>query len=241
MSRVLKRICKIGAAIASGLVLAIGFADLANASIVLENPWNPAALDEGAFSQSSQQLAGKFVLGAAAIVDRATWYGTMFSPDPLDTGDTWDFNLIFYADGGGLPGAVLANIPVTASVIDTGVNVDDERAYQFDASFGAIALAGATPYWFSTLNAGALSTFRWTEATAGLDSAISHGFGWSLWTEEDRTPLNFALHDSTGSNGGAVPEPFSLFTWGGLATASLIGIRRTRREARERAASQECP
>jgi hypothetical protein len=58
----------------------------------------------------------------------------MFSADPLDTGDTWNFDLVFYADAGNLPGAVLQTASVVASVVDTGIDINDqafgaERAY----------------------------------------------------------------------------------------------------------------
>lgn len=86
--------------------------------------------------------AGKFVLAAGASADRATWYGTMLSSDPLNTGDTWPFLLTFYTNTlSELPGGVLASAPVTASVTDTGVDINSERAYLFDATFSSVALS----------------------------------------------------------------------------------------------------
>lgn len=50
----------------------------ARATVIYENPWNSLAVDAGAFSQFSQQLAGEFSLAVDANANRATWYGTMF-------------------------------------------------------------------------------------------------------------------------------------------------------------------
>lgn len=82
---------------------------VAQGAVVLENPFNGAATEPGSFSQSGQRLAAQFQLETASNVDRVTWYGTMYSADPLDTGDTWNFNLVLYGDSAGLPGAMLAS------------------------------------------------------------------------------------------------------------------------------------
>ena len=73
------------------------------------------------------------------------WHGTMFSSDPLDTGDTWDFDVIFYSDDGGLPGNSVAQRSVSAVVTDTGLDIEDERAYLFDASFSDVSLLANAP------------------------------------------------------------------------------------------------
>jgi len=196
------------------------------ADLVYENPWDNLATDAGAFSQANQLLAGEFVLGAAADVNRATWYGTMFAPDPLNTGDTWDFDVVFRSDAGGLPDGVLASRSVAALVTDTGVGIMGERVYLFDATFGNVALSGATSYWFTAENTGTEDTFRWTRATAGLGSALSTDGGatWSNWDEPARTPLNFALYAGVT----AVPEPTSIafFSLGMAACACHVGRRR---------------
>lgn len=199
-------------------------------SIVYENPWNSAAIDAGAFSQVGpdlgmyySELAGEFVLDVAANVNRATWYGTIWSqPDPLDTGDTWNFDVRFFAGSPTeLPGETLATHAVVATVDDSGVNIQGERAYRFDASFPSVALAADTPCWFSVINTGPPSTFRWNSATSGLGSAAVRGDG-SAWEDYDelevnviRTPLNFTLY---------VPEP-PTFLLTCLALLSLIARR----------------
>ena len=184
-------------------------APFAASAQVYQNPWNPGASDAGAFSQSNQRLASEFSLIAGATVNRATWYGTMLSYDPLNTGDTWSFTTTFYSSSGGLPGGVLGSAAVTASVTETGTFIGGERAYLFDASFTGVALAAGTSYWFSAMNTGTESTFRWTESTSGMGSAISNSAGdpgtWWAWTEEPRTPLNFTLYGD--ADVAPVPEP----------------------------------
>jgi len=202
-------------------VLLVAMPVAAHAAVVYENPWNSAAGDAGAFAQANQRLAGEFVLSAAATVGRATWHGTMFSADPLNTGDTWNFDVLFFSDGAGnLPGALLASASIVASVTDTGIDIQGERSYLFDASFAGVGLSAGVSYWFSVQNTGNQDTFRWTEATSGLDSALSRGGGpWETWTEEARTPVNFGLHDDAA----AAPEPATLALLGlGLLAAAAI-------------------
>ena len=209
-------------ALIAAVVLVVTAPLAAHATMIYTNPWNAASGDAGAFSRADQRLAQEFALGTPAVASRATWYGTMFAADPLDTGDTWSFDVYFRSDSGGLPGAVYANAAVTALVTDTGTDVQGERAYLFDALFSPVVLGSGVSYWFSVENTGLPNTFRWTEATGGSTSAISFsGNPWQVWTEEGRTPLNFSLLDDAAP----VPEPSTLLL---LGAGLLAGGRRLR-------------
>jgi hypothetical protein len=217
-------------AIALALVL-IAAPVAVHAVVVYEQPWNSAASEGGAFSHATQQLAAEFVLSQAATINGATWFGTMFSTDPLDTGDTWLFNLNFYEDAtGNVPGDLILNTAVLAAVTETGVSIGSEMAYRFDATLSSpINLDSGVTYWFSTVNVQQMNTFRWTESTSGLDTAMSpNGTGWNQLSESDpnnvtRTPLNFTLH---GALTNSVPEPTSIL----LMTIGLAGLGFMRRK-----------
>lgn len=209
-----------------GLVVLVASA-VSDAAVVFENGWDSDATDAGAFSQPLQIFAGSFSLADATSVGRATWYGTMFSNDPLDTGDTWNFDVVFWTESGGLPGTAFATSSVVASVTDTGLNIDGERAYLFDASFADVALAGGTPYFMSVINAGTTETFRWN---LGLDAAYPSyctydgGVSWAH-DSQLRPTVNFTLYGEAG--GPTVPVPGALLL-AGLGTGMATWLRRRR-------------
>jgi hypothetical protein len=210
------------------------FAPVANAQTVFTNAWNSGAPDAGAWSQPTQMLAGQFKLGATAAVNGASWYGSMFSADPLNTGDTWSFDLMFWQDAAGSPGTLITSRSVVASVFDTGIDVANgvgptpERAYLFNASFGGVSLSGLTSYFFSAINTQQTQTFRWN---TGLDQSYSGYFsidGGANWTDlTTRAPVNFSLEATT-----VTPEPSTYLLMGsGLLFVGGIASRRRRSSA----------
>lgn len=205
-------------------VLLLSAASTGHAALIASNPWNNAASDAGAFSQANQQLASQFVLAAGANLNRATWHGTMFSADPLNTGDVWTFSINIYSYDGGtnLPNMLLNSVAVNASVTDNNFDVAGERDYEFDATFGDIAL-GAGNYYLSILNTGNQNTFRWTQGTGNVNAALSNnGINWFSWNETNRIPPNYMLYSNDGHK---VPEPATL----ALVGAALLAMRLRRR------------
>lgn len=186
----------------------------ANATLIFENIRDGSIWTNGGFSQNSQVLAGEFSLSSAAIANRVAWYGTMYSPDPLNTGDRWTFDIVFrdldLPSWMPIPGVIIAKSSVVASVIDTGLDLNGERVYLFDTVFSDTALAGNTSYFLSIINTGTQNTFRWNY---GLDNPFqsygSHNEG-SSWDTRLGRPLNFSLYNETVT----VPEPGTVFLFG---------------------------
>jgi hypothetical protein len=113
---------------------------------------------------------------------------------------------------------LLTSHAVTASIFDTGLNIEGERSYIFSAEFDSLALAADQSCWFSAVNTGPPNTFRWNQAIAGMDSSVSNnGFNWNRFPATGRTPLTFTL---TSDSAAPVPEPASLL----LVATGLAGI-----------------
>jgi hypothetical protein len=188
-------------------------------------------MDAGAFSQPTQLLASRFSLANAATVTGASWFGSMYpSADPLNTGDTWAFDMIFRSNAGGTPGAVIATRSVTATVFETAFTLNDvltpgAHVYRFDASFSGVALLGSTDYFFSAVNTGVQSTFRWNRGTVPDAAALSSDGGstWSSTALGTRAPLAYQLSAST-----TVPEPSSVLLLASALPLVAHAVRRRR-------------
>lgn len=82
-----------------------------------------------------------------------TWWG-IFGPLNNTPVTPVSFDLIFYADSGGLPDPtnVISSTTVSfASLTDTGVNLNGKDIYVFRANLTPTALPGGTKVWFSVL------------------------------------------------------------------------------------------
>lgn len=189
------------------IVLLFCFSSMsANADLIFQNAFDAELLDAGGFSQFNQILAAEFVLDESADIDRATWNGSMFSKDPLDTGDAWVFDVVFLNAINGMPGDIISQTSVLASVTDTGTNILSERSYVFDASFSTLSLDMGSSYFISVINTGDQNTFRWNLGQEDLYGGyqtrnIAHG-----WDDLGlRSALSFSLYSTTVS----APEPTS--------------------------------
>ena len=196
------------------------------ATLIFENDLNNSSSDAGGFSQANQILAGEFSVNTSATVNQAKWYGTMHSGDPLDTGDTWNFDVTFRGENSDQPSSILSNTSVVASVTETAYTVESQRVYMFDALFSNFTLSANTSYFFTALNTGTQNTFRWT---VGLDTSYDAFFSndsGSTWADlSNRSPLNFSLHNTGASS---VPEPATMLLFG-LGLLGLAGVNRRKK------------
>lgn len=199
------------------IILLLFFSSMSsNAALMFENALDASSDDAGGFSHINQVLAGEFSLGVSGNIDRATWNGTMFSADPLDTGDEWTFDLVFRNAINGMPGDIISSSSVVATVTDTGEDIQFERSYLFDASFSEIFFDMGSSYFISVINTGDQNTFRWNLAQDDLYAGYKLNNASSEWSDlASRSPLNFSLYNTRIG----VPEPTSgvLFGLGLLA------------------------
>ena len=130
--------------------------------------------------------------------------------------------MAFRNNGSGVPGSLISSAIVLAAVTETGLSLQNQRVYQFDATFSPLSLLGSTLYWFSAINnSGQQPSFRWTQGLNAAAVAMFSTNSGATWRAVDstRTPLNFTLYDT--SNGGVVPEPASLIAW---AVLGILGF-----------------
>jgi hypothetical protein len=194
------------------------FSAVASASVIYDG----GAPDQGGqiYAQAPGAVAMSFALDAQTnSVTDAHWWGGCF---PATTcGDSPDFELTFYSDSAGLPGAVVYSVDVgTANQTATGAVIGPPTAPQWDeyaysASFGPFLFTPGTQYWFSisetaTEPAGLWGAETTSSAPSGEQLASIGIFSTTEWT---LLPERIAFQLTNDAL--PVPEP---------ATLALLGI-----------------
>jgi hypothetical protein len=159
-----------------------------------------------------QRIADDFSFDEATDVSGIRFVGGFF---PGNTTEPENFQLRFFADDGGQPGAVIGSpIALTTTRQDTGFDWDGGLAepldlYTFSGSFAPVSFAPGS-YWFSVLATtppGGDEFVLVALRNAGtLADSLDQGLTWRLLNES----LSFVL----------LPEPSSAL----LAAAALLGV-----------------
>jgi hypothetical protein len=171
-----------------------------------------------------------FALTGSAIVERVGWSGLwidLASPVPAPAGsqDAAAWEVAFYADSGGQPGALLssqtiASAGVQSTFLGTGqfsvgqvYNVN-YFSYLIDLPL-LVGLSSGTPYWLSVYATGGTmpQNFAWLGASGG------NGFSWQSPGGQVAADRQFQLE------GTVVPEPGTMLL---LATGGLVMAFRRR-------------
>jgi hypothetical protein len=207
------------------LILITMFSGFAFAQTILNQPPNQGNAYGDDPGLPTQVMADNFILSSTATVRQIKIWGIYFG---TNTPGTDNFTVIFHADSGGLPGAVISNqgnVPVTRQL--TGVtNVGGSYTeYQYTLTLAAPITLTPGTYWVEIYNdvTGSPDQFYWetgtvdpTNGIAGV--AVAHtvpGSGWAPIIDD----TDLAIEISTAA--ASVP---TMNEWGMIIFMTVAGL-----------------
>ena len=175
-------------------------------------------------------IADDFSIAANDTVRSVSWHGAYAFDNSAPAAD--GFEIRFYADAAGEPGALLQTFVVGNAVSRTAIGLlGPVTEYGYIADLGAgFDIAAGTTYWLVIANDTASDddNWYWSVQTGGGNVQLTTDAGASWGTASPAAATYFAL-----DNAVVVPEPSSLLLIGlGLAAV----MRRTRAAATLKAA-----
>jgi hypothetical protein len=155
-----------------------------------------------------------------ASIETVTWYGFWIDlnnpvPAPAPAPDVQNWEIAFYGDNAGTPGAQLSSetiapAGVTTTVVGAGTfTVGDTYnvvSYRFATSLvNPFSISSGTDYWFSIFarSDDYYPAFTWLGATGGDDASYQHVLGAGL----SITGASAVARDRAAILEGTVPEP----------------------------------
>lgn len=193
------------------------------APIFTQNAFNTAFPSDREFDTL---FADDFSIAANDTARSVSWIG-VYSPDNTAPAVD-DFEIRFYADAAGAPGALLQTFAVGNAVARTAVGtLATFTTYSYTADLGAgFGINAGTAYWLVIANdtTGDNDNWFWAAQTSAGNAHFSLNDG-ATWAP---TLVDGAMVFTLDNANAAVPEPASLLLVGIGVAAALRRKRQTR-------------